>query len=145
MRIEEALSFDTDSIKWGNPTTILLSPKITKYSQGREVFISEQASDFLRNNLTNYLKLNVADCETYMSRLRRKTNLLDKYSNNKNYKVHIHAFKSFFITAAALVHDEKYSHALGGHSKYLPEYYRIPKQKRQEMYKEFEDKLTFTL
>jgi len=148
MRIEEALSFKSSAIQWGDsthPTKILLSPKITKYSQGREVFISKQASQYLMKNLNAYLKLNVADCETYMSRLRRRTKLLDKYSNEKNYKVHIHAFKSFFITAAALVHDEKYSHALGGHSKYLPEYYRIPKEKREEMYKEFEDKVTFQI
>jgi integrase len=145
MRIEEALSIDPSSIEWGTiekPTRIILSPEITKYAQGREVFISDQASEYLKNNLDHYLRLTVADCETYMSRLRKRTKLLEKYSNGKNYKVHIHAFKSFFITAAAMVHDEKYSHALGGHSKYLPEYYRIPKKKREEMYKQLEENVT---
>lgn len=145
MRIQEALSFDYKSIEWGDeerPTRIILSPLITKYSEGREVFISRQASYYLKTYYEDFKKIKPDVAETYMARLRRSLKLTEKYSNGKNYKVHIHAFKSFFMTAALMKHGEKYSHALGGHTEYLPEYYRIPKDKRELMYLELEPDVT---
>ena len=147
MRLHEALSISINSIDWGEPplkpTAILLSPEITKYSTGRQVYISRQASEHLERYLDDYLKLKQPTVEEYFSRLRKKLGLTERYSNGRNFKIHIHAFKSFFMSEASLVHDYKYSHALGGHTEYLPEYFRTTRDKRDQMYLELEPIVTF--
>jgi len=142
MRIEEATSFTTSNIEWGTPTRILLSPEITKYSLGRETYISSEAAEMLKANLDEYMKLKPAWADTYMAKLRKKLGYLDKYSNGKNYHVQVHAFKSFLLTEAIMLHGENYSNAMGGHEKYLPVYNRIPKQKREQMYLQVEPNIT---
>jgi integrase len=145
MRIEEATLFTEKNIQWGSdqhPTRILLGPEITKYSLGRETYISSEASMMLKRNMDLYQTLTPAKADTYMAKLRRELKLLDKYSNGKNYHVQVHAFKSFFMTAAIMIHGEKYSNAMGGHERYLPEYNRIPKLIRENMYLKVEPDVT---
>ncbi len=142
MRIEEATLFNENNVEWGTPTRIMLGPEITKYSLGREIFISGEASTMLQRNFDEYLTLTPAKADTYMAKLRKQLGLLKKYSNGKNYHVQVHAFKSFFQTQAMLVHGEKYSNAMGGHQNYLPEYNRIPKVIREKMYLQLEPNVT---
>ncbi len=142
MRITEATSFTEDNIQWGNPTRIILEPNMVKYSIGRETYISSQASEMLKANLDEYLKLKPAWADTYMAKLRKKLGYLGKQANGKHYHVQVHAFKSFFMTEAIMIHDDNYSNAMGGHQKYLPQYTRIPKLKREQMYLEVEPNVT---
>jgi len=142
MRITEATSFTEKNIEWGTPTRIGLEPNFVKYSIGREAYISAQASAMLKRNLGEYLKLKPAWAGTYIQKLRKKLGYLDKYTNGKNYHVQVHAFKSFFATEAIMIHGENYSNAMGGHNKYLPQYTRIPKLKREQMYLQVEPNVT---
>lgn len=142
MRIEEATSITPNNIEYGSPTKITLSPEITKYSLGRETYISSEAAQMLKANIDEYMKLKPSWADTYMATLRKRLGYLNKYSNGKNYHVQVHAFKSFFMTEAFMVHGEKYSHAMGGHENYLPEYNRKTKSTKEQMYLELEPNVT---
>ncbi len=42
------------------------------------------------------------------------------------------------MTWAEYVHDHKYSNAVGGHGAYLPEYNRLPRITKEQMYLKLE-------
>ena len=144
MRVSEALALRKDDIQFGDITKINLRAGTTKTQQERDTFISRQATDAIeRYGVEDTIfPTTLENCELYISELRNKLGLLEKYSNNRNYHVHIHALRSFFHTEATLLHGVEYAHAVIGHGSYLQQYFRLTDEVKEQKYRELEPHVT---
>ena len=154
MRIGEAvqlrkkdldLSFDRIMVK--------IPAKITKTKSGRTVFLSKEASDFIRPKLrkieddglvwgTNENPLNALTAEEMaFRRYLEKTGLNERYQTTRTRKITLHSFRAYFFTKATRVHDENYAHKMTGHGGYLMQYDRLSDEEKLDLYLQLEPEL----
>lgn len=131
MRISEALAVDYSS------EIIKIPANITKTASGREVFISNEARQYLIDDKFDFT---INDVEQIFKTIRKRSGLVQKYSTGF-YQVNIHSLRAYFFTKASLKHGSDYAHAMIGHGAYLNQYFRIPLDTRIKMYKELEPSL----
>ena len=154
MRIGESLSLKKSDFDMSqNPVMITIQGKFTKTKQTRQTYASSEAKEGLEKLLENKqddelvfaksdnLENAIINEEKIFHQLRKRCGLDKKYPNSSRHLITIHSMRAFFHTQASLVHDEQYANALDGHQGYLMQYYRLPPEKRSEMYRELEPKL----
>jgi len=154
MRIGETLSlrksdFDLSS----DPVQITIQGKFTKTKQTRQTYISSEAKRALLRILANkgdeelvFAKSENLDIsklaeERTFDNIRKRCGLTEKYPDSSRHTITIHSMRAFFHTQASIVHDEQYANALDGHQGYLMQYYRLPPEKRAELYRKLEPHL----
>lgn len=152
MRIEEACclkkrDFD-DSL---SRITIRIPANFTKAKKARTTFISKEAEQYVKQllNKINPDKLVFAENpdrriaklneESYFSRVREKSEFLEKYDSGV-HKITLHSFRSYFISTFSGI-NESIGHALAGHERYMDIYDRFPVEKKLEEYLKGESEL----
>ena len=154
MRIGETLALrkrDFDFTK--DPVVISIPATYTKTKEARETFISSEARELVlrlvkRKNDDELVFTHQPDREQALyneemafGKLRKRCELLEKYSDGKRFFVNIHAFRAYFHTKASKIHGQEYANSLDGHSSYLGQYYRNTPEERADMYHELEPSL----
>lgn len=134
---------------------VRISAEMTKTGRPRVTFFSKQVSDMIRyrikshnvdfifcGNRTKNQSLNLILKRFAIS--RRKANLTDKHNHchQNRYKIHVHSMRSYFITKANKI-QFGLGHTLAGHNFYMKEYNRYTVDELYDMYRKFEEELTF--
>ena len=154
MRLGEALTLKKKDFHMDeNPMRISIDANNTKTREGRDTFISSEAVEKVKYLLDGLqaddmvfaqhkdVHASVILEDQIFGNLREKLGLTERYANSVRFVVQIHAFRSYFMTKAAQKHGESYSHALSGHSAYLKQYIRIPKEEQAKLYLDLEPEL----
>lgn len=154
MRIGEAVQIRKRDLDLSLDRIMVKIPaKITKTKSGRTVFLSKEASDFIKPKLrkieddglvwgTNEDPSNaIAAEEMAFRRYLEKTGLTETYQTTRTRKITLHSFRAYFFTRAARVHDENYAHKMTGHGGYLMQYDRLTDEEKFDLYLELEPEL----
>ncbi len=147
MRLGEGLSLKKSNFHLDeSPVRVTLRADDTKTKEERETYISSEALERLQPILDSkdddeYLFHNSKRIDFAVRTevrefgyLRRRLGLTKRYDSSVRFLVHIHTFRSYFITKASQKHGSDYSHALSGHGSYLKQYYREDPKERAEKY-----------
>ncbi len=153
MRIGECVSLrkrDFD-VTTNNRITINIPGKFTKTKKPRTTFLSSEAADYIKPILSkikdddlvftknpNSDKAKLTE-EVTFDRIRKKTNLTDKY-DSKTHKISLQSFRAYFITKCNRI-DFGVGHALAGHGLYMKRYDRLTIQEKLEYYIKAEPEL----
>ncbi len=161
MRVGEALALRVRDISFDSrPTCIRIPPSIAKTSEGRETFITEEATITLKDYLGykikrldayvfgQYNNLQSAQANVitnFRNAMRKLADLNDTIDDNPSrYKIHIHSFRKFFYSTVATALNPTVAHAWMGHSDYLDTYFRKTFEERCELYLQVEPHLTIS-
>ncbi|MGH9921855.1 MAG: tyrosine-type recombinase/integrase [Nitrososphaerales archaeon] len=158
MRIGEALSLRVRDIDFDStPTRIMIRPMVTKTSEARETFITEEATiamkDFLgyrMNRLDSFVFGDYDDAvqaannasASFRKMLRKLPDLNLKIDEHTRFRIHLHSFRKFFYSTVAPIVGSDIAHALMGHSEYLDTYFKKTREERSELYQQVEPHLT---
>ncbi|UCB59315.1 MAG: tyrosine-type recombinase/integrase [Thermoplasmatales archaeon] len=152
MRIDELLKIEEKHVNFeSKPTEIIIPHTIAKNKQQRIVFISEEATESLKDWLKHrnefiektYKKVNFPnvkrtpkdstkifpiDYSTFKKRYHNilnelKEQFIEKCPNTGYYKLHIHTFRKYFDTHMKTIIPEPIVRALTGHEGYLSNNY----------------------
>ena len=140
MRASESILLKKENFDFSsNPVMVTIPAAVTKTQSERITFISNEAVKAIQQ--VDYFEPKTLDTiESYFWKLRKKLKLLDRYSNSRNYKINIHAFRSFFRTQAGKINQD-FAETLIGHSGYLKQYVRLEKSDLIKDYVKLEPKL----
>ncbi len=161
MRLGEALALRVRDVDFNSrPTCIRIPPSITKTSQARETFVTEEATVALKDYLGYRLKrldehifgkydnLQYAENNVvtgFRNIMQRVPDLNETIQDNSGrYKIHIHSFRKFFFSTVTTALNPTVAHAWMGHSDYLDTYYRKTFEERCELYLQVEPYLTIS-
>jgi len=154
LRISEALQLRIQDINLENdPVVLRIRAESTKTRQERNGFVSKETMKYLTPLVQNKKPYEFVFCEIYshnslitkesaFNKLRRKCNLLQKYDNERRYRINIHSFRAFFHTQATKILGGDIAHALIGHKNYLDQYFRLTPEEQGELYKKLEPYIT---
>ncbi len=144
MRIGELLSLRVKDIDFtAHPTLMRLRAEVTKDRQGRVCFISDEATELLKE----YIEKRVNDESSYIFQRRdhrmrgenrpiaysdtkaifniavKKAGIHEKDDHGRN-KIHLHVLRKFFFTQLVPVLGREITEALMGHRSFLDSAYR---------------------
>lgn len=154
IRLGEAIKLKVGDIDFNSrPVKVRLSPKVaSKTGEGRITYISDEATEYLRQYLGNrignseaWVFPSEADESRHMSEDRAWhtiTECIEKAGLGKakektvtgRRKLHPHSFRKFFFSRVVGVIGETAAHALMGHGSYLKTYYKRPEEERARDY-----------
>ena len=153
MRLGEAIVLKIGHIEFGSkPTRITLSSKVAKKTgKGRTVYISDEATEYLkkylgdRNNADLWVFPSEADEHNHVSEDRAWstiTECIEKAGLGKSKetttcgrrKIHPYSLRKFFFSKAVGVIGETAAHAMMGHGSYQQTYYRRTEEERAKDY-----------
>lgn len=154
MRLGEAIKLKVRDIDfYSRPVKVRLSPKVaSKTGEGRITYISDEATEYLRQYLGNrignseaWVFPSEADESRHMSEdraWRTITECIEKAELGKakektvtgRRKLHPHSFRKFFFSRVVGVIGETAAHALMGHGSYLKTYYKRAEEERARDY-----------
>lgn len=137
-----------------NPVLVHVKGENTKLKSERFTFISSEAYNALKPLLDGkkptdqIFNITTNSLQKYMTQLRRKTGLLEKYGEKKSgqprYHVNVHAFRSFFRTRASDVIGQEAAYFLLGQEGYLSQYYRLTEDDAAQKYRQLEPYITIS-
>ncbi|MGD0072398.1 MAG: site-specific integrase [Candidatus Bathyarchaeia archaeon] len=153
MRLGEAIVLKIGHIDFASkPTRITLSSKVAKKTgKGRTVYISDEATEYLkrylgeRNNADLWVFPSEADEHNHVSEDRAWstiTECIEKAGLGKGKetttcgrrKIHPYSLRKFFFSKAVGVIGETATHAMMGHGSYQQTYYRRTEEERAKDY-----------
>jgi len=153
MRLGEAIVLKIGNINFDvKPTRIALSAKVArKTGKGRTVYISDEATEYLKRYLGERNKADLwvfpseADEHAHVSEDRAWstiTECIEKAGLGKSKettasgrrKIHPYSLRKFFFSKAVGVIGETASHAMMGHGSYQQTYYRRSEEERAKDY-----------
>jgi integrase len=140
-----------------NPVLVHVRAETTKLKVERFTFISTEAYNALKPLLEGKMPddklfgMNQKALIMYISKLRRKAKLTDKYKAvdddkicTRRYHVNIHAFRSFFRTRASDIIGLEAAYFLIGQEGYLSQYYRLTEDDATKKYRQLEPYITIS-
>ena len=154
-----------------NPTKVYLRAETTKTRQAREVFLTTEATNALKDYIKRFHKWNentndpqvlnrvilgpvlrfgekfcpesaTQMLQVHIKDLVRSIPELDIKNENGRASIHFHAFRKFFRTTVGNAVGRDFAEALMGHGFYMDTYYQLPEDKKKEMFLEAEPYLT---
>lgn len=154
MRIGEAIKIKVKDVDFNSiPTRIRLSPQTaSKTGQGRTVYISREATEYIKdylgprlNETCSWLFVSEVDNSKPMGEDRAWRTITDciekaglgiskETTACNRRKLHPHSFRKFFFSRVVGIIGETAAHALMGHGTYLQTYYRRTEQERAQDY-----------
>ena len=154
MRLGEAIKLKVGDIDFkSRPVKIRLSPKVaSKTGEGRTAYISDEATDYLRqylgeriNDAEAWVFPSEADGKRHMSEDRAWRTIIDcvekaglgkakETTVHGRRKIHPHSFRKFFFSKVVGVIGETAAHAMMGHGSYLKTYYKRTEDERASDY-----------
>ncbi len=134
-----------------NPVKITIPANIAKNSKGRSTFISNEATEKVKPLLEKidhddlvFTKSSDSERaglteENYFARLRVKCNLLEKQTNGRKFRVHIHKFRGWFTTTATNAGmSQPHVDSITGWSSFKSTYHKYESSKLAEEYSKIE-------
>jgi integrase len=157
MRLAEALHLKfADLDLESNPATIQIRAAYTKNKRNRQIFVSDEARDALKEITEgraedelvfpyagNILAREKAAYDTF-AKVKQRALLNDRFQDYMSAfgKVHYHLFRKMFLTKGSDVIGESATNALIGHGFYMDTYYQKPLEERKQDYRKLMPHLT---
>ena len=162
MRANEALSLRNSDLNFSiSPTRVHLRAENTKTKQGRDVYISDEATEKLKTFLQTKPNSNPDDLifsiekesepismyktlHLHFIRVLEKTGLNKKRDDGRTRQVRFHSLRAFVKTTISNQGLDAFSEWFLGHrSSMSMKYYQVKEQQRREIYKKCMKYLTF--
>lgn len=175
LRIAELVQIKISDVDFATtPTTIYIRSNTTKTKQSREVFLTAEATNALKDYLERFHSWDenkphlVSDryifgpvikpkntkdysvesakmtLQEALKNIAKRVPDLSMKNENGMLAVHFHAFRKYFRTVVGNAVGRDFAEALIGHRFYMDTYYQLSDEKKREMYLQAEPYLTIS-